>query len=121
MKILIALLALSVLLCGQSSTPIAYPGQSFARYATLEAQAVPASPAVVTTSNLIFGGGWIACNASARTILFTDGNGTLILPTVAVTANQTVSLSILAGAYVSGGFSWSASGSGCTGHLWWKQ
>jgi hypothetical protein len=120
-RFLIAALAFCAMLFGQSATPITYPAQSFSTYAAMEAQSVPASPAVITIKPLIFGGGWVACNASPRTILLTDGNGTLILPTVAVTANQTVSLSILAGAYVSGGFSISASGTGCTYHVWWRQ
>jgi hypothetical protein len=104
----------------QSSTPTSYPTGTMNRWLTMENQAVPTSPTVVTTSNLILGGGWVECT-SARTITITDGNSQNIFPAVSVSANSIVSLNTWAGAYVSGGFSISASGSSCTYHVFWRQ
>lgn len=120
-RILVAFLAIASTLAAQSATPISYPAASMSSLIGMEAQAIPTSPTVVTTRNLVFGGGWISCGSSARTVTLTDGNSVNILPAVSIAANQIQSLSVIAGAYVSGGFSISASGSGCSYHAWWKQ
>lgn len=120
MKPFAVCLALCASLFAQSSTPTSYPTSLFGSYLTMEAQTVATSPAVITTRSLIFLGGWISCTG-AQTITLTDGNAVNILPAVAVAANQIVSLNVMAGAYVSGGFSISASGTGCKYSAWWRQ
>jgi len=120
MKLVAAyLVAMSVF--AQSSTPITYPNVNANYYATQEAQAVPTSATAITTANVIFGGGWVACGATARTITITDGNAVAVMTAVPIAANQIVSLAILSGAYISKGFLISASGAGCTYSAWWRQ
>lgn len=120
MKTTVLLLFVAVLSFGQSATPIAYPNRDFSVYLTQEAQSVPTTPTVITTRNLIFGGGWISCT-SARAITLTDGNSVSPFPAVSLSVNTFYSLSGLAGAYLSGGFSISADGSGCKYSAWWRQ
>jgi hypothetical protein len=117
---LIALLACALPVAAQSATPIEFPSYKTTQKVQ-EAQSVPTTPTVITTSSLIFTGGWISCTTT-RAITLTDGNAVDLLPAVSVAANQIVSLtSVIGGAYVSGGFSISASGSGCKYSAWWRQ
>lgn len=119
--LLLALLALCTALCfAQSSTPIAYPFQSFGSYYAMEAQAVPTMTTVLTTKNLIFGGGWIECSGT-QTITITDGNGKTPIPTVPWSGPQVIGLGIFSGSYISGGLSIAASATGCQYHMWWRQ
>jgi hypothetical protein len=122
MKIRILTLAalFAATMYGQSATPISYPNNSFISYIMMEAQAIPATPTVITTRKLIFGGGWISCS-TAQTVTMTDGNAKNIMPAVALAANTTYGLAVIAGTYVSGGFSISASGAGCLYQAYWRQ
>lgn len=120
MKLLLAFAALSLSLVAQSSTPIHYPEDLFNNKLTMEAQAVPTTPTVITTRSLIFGGGWISCTGT-QTITLTDGNSIAMIPTAPWAGPQVQSLNMFAGSYISGGFSISASATGCKYHAWWKQ
>lgn len=104
----------------QSSTPISCPSGLAANCFAMEAQAVPASPTVITTHALTFGGGWISCTGT-QTITLTDGNSKALIPTVAWVGPQVISLNLFAGSYVSGGLTITASATGCTYHMWWRQ
>jgi hypothetical protein len=118
-KLLISLL-LTVSLFGQSATPIVSQPDTYS-YANvvMEAQAVPTSPTVITTRNLRWGGGWISCTGS-QAITMTDGNGINLIPAVPWSGPQVISLNLFAGSYISGGFSISASATGCAYHAFWK-
>ncbi|MCU1326656.1 MAG: hypothetical protein JWN34_2026 [Bryobacterales bacterium] len=121
MKALFLALAFCAVALAQSATPRTCPPGQFQNCYVMEAQSVPTTPTVITTSTLTLTGGWISCT-SARTITLTDGNAIDVMPAVAVAANQVVSLtSVIGGAYISGGFSISASGSGCKWSAWWRQ
>jgi hypothetical protein len=121
MKRLLTALVISFSLCAQSSTPISYPNAYLNTFEAMEAQSVPTSPTVITTRNLIFGGGWIACS-TGQSIAMTDGNGVnIMLAGATLSANQAYSLNLFAGVYVSGGFSISAGGSGCKYSAWWRR
>lgn len=123
MKRILLALAASVSLLAQSPSPIQYPVVGSSAFNTpmmQENQAVPTTPTVITTRSLILGGGWIECSTS-RTITITDGNGVTVFPAIPITAPAIVSLTVWAGSFFSGGFSISASGSGCTYQMFWRQ
>jgi len=118
--IIIALLSAAALFAAASATPIKYPQKEYNAYATMEAQAVPASPTVIIKGPAIFGGGWISCTGT-QTITLTDGNGASWLPVIAWAGPQATSLNLFGGAYVSGNLSITASATGCIYSVWWRQ
>lgn len=118
--ILIALLSVAVIFAAASATPIKYPQKEYNAYATMEAQAVPASPTVIIKGPAIFGGGWISCTGT-QTITLTDGNSASWLPVIPWAGPQATSLNLFAGAYVSGSLSITASATGCIYSVWWRQ
>lgn len=77
------------------------------------ARVMPTSPTVVTAEDSYLLSAWITnTSGAARTVTFTDGNAVDVFPTVALTAAQAVLIEPEIGLFFSGGFTWSASGSG---------
>ena len=124
--LILAAIAASFVL-GQSATPVTYPAGNNgtpgpgATWFVMEPQAVPTSPTVILSGNVVILGGWISCGATARTITITDGNSINFMTSVTVNANSVSGLSIFAGAYFPTSFSISASGSGCFYSIWGRR
>lgn len=120
MKILLCFFA-ALGVFAQSSTPIACPSGTAVNCYMMEAQAVPTSTAVLTTSGMTFLGGWVAC-ATSQTVTLTDGNSIIIgAAALSLASGQVYGLNLFAGSYFSKGLSIVASGSGCRYHMRWSQ
>lgn len=87
----------------------------------MEAQALPVGPTTVTSQSGVFIGGFVSCAGTARTFTIADGNSVAIATAIPVTANQVVSMALLKDWYFSGGFTITASGTGCTYSVWFRQ
>lgn len=122
MKRLIALLAL---LCAsvfaQSSTPTSCPpvtGYFSCTY--IQNQAIPTVLTAMASSTVVFGGGWFGCSGG-QTVTIKDGNGVQFPPGgITAVAGQLYSLNLLAGVIMPGGWSISASATGCNFGAWWR-
>lgn len=121
MKTVLLMFAAALAVFAQSSTPITYPaGNNAAPTWVIEPQAMPTSPTVKVSGNVVLLGGWVSCT-TARTITITDGNSIDLMTAIPVAANSVVSLNFLAGTYLPTTLSISASGSGCNYSLFGRR